>query len=162
MLDICAEHKATGEGREALTARLGHSDRMIQNALTWGRKQGLIGDRWRIGTPGSLEMHIATLRKITERLEKRLDGDLTGPLEEVEVNGELAKVRRRVRSSDIASIAKQALDYRTRLLELEGLYQKSLEIRLTVQHDLSKLTDDELVTFRALAAKTEAQLASRN
>jgi len=140
-IDICADRISTPSLTiKQLCRKHSVSHHTIDKALEWGREQGF----FTANSEDKIRQHICDLQKILSVLEYEYKEAAT------EARRRRREARKYNRShSDqknppfgltdaITGLARKILDYKTRIMELEGLYHKVVEHRGEINHKLSE------------------------
>lgn len=118
-IDICAAKiAAPNKTREQLAAEFTCSMVTVDHAFAFGKRN----DLFVLDTGEKVRLHTAELQSTVERLERILRKLMRKP----------RGVRRdewHPPAAGIAAIARQLLDYRTRVMELEGLYRQTMAMQ---------------------------------
>tara|TARA_Y100000310_G_C20657440_1_gene802732 strand:+ start:549 stop:1094 length:546 start_codon:yes stop_codon:yes gene_type:complete len=147
-------HRATNDGT---AAHFGIGVMMVMNAEKWAQRTGY----FIVDTADVLEKHMAAIRKAIGEIEKELRiARQHSRIKITKGDGRTTTRRIPLPATTFNAIFGRWLEYNTRLMEIEGLYRKVLNVNIntSVEHsehraDLEKLDISELKTLRALTAK---------
>lgn len=112
-LDICIAQIASRESLEVVRQKFGVSRSVADRAIRWGNDR----DLFRLDSTEKLRHHVAELRAVLEQVESALALHMRKPS-----NGKGRNWR--PHAFGISSLARCILDYRTRIMELEGVYKQ--------------------------------------
>ncbi len=157
-IEIFAEQVKSGQTAEDLAERLGVAAITVHRAVHWCRDRGL----HILDTKDKLRAHLDELGAVLHKLERAflaMDRRYRRLLRDKKDVGARSSIRL------MALVAERLLGYRTRIMELEGIYKHVLNIQhggeITVrgEPDLSRLNDVELNQLEQLTRRT---IASNN
>lgn len=178
-IEIYAEIIRSGQSAEQTAERLGIAAITAHRAVGWVRSRGL----HLVDTKDKLRAHLSELGATLHKLERAFlamdrryrkllrngrshleaDGAAPPPFRSATHGPKDSAARGSIRI--MALLAERILGYRTRIMELEGIYKHVLniqhggEIALRAEPDLSRLGDDELNQLEQLTRRT---IASNN
>jgi hypothetical protein len=126
-LSICRDLIAGDTTEKEIAKKYNVNERTVRTALAWGRNRGLfIADN-----KEKIERNICDLQKILSTLERQY-----------KIVDRAARKRSKKDKFGLQSIliglSKNILLYKTRIMELEGLYHKVVEHRGEIQHTLNE------------------------
>jgi len=166
-ISICTERVSKKLTYKKIAKNHNCSVSTVEAGIRWGKANGFFV----ANDQELLNREIAELQAIVKELEAELKRliDRSKELKKVEakfLRGKNGGVYVNISfvSNYITGITKQLLDYRTRLMELRGLYKKTLnvelsgEIEINKKPSLKKLSDEELNQLEGITSK----LFSRN
>jgi|TARA_Y100000310_G_scaffold109452_1_gene107912 hypothetical protein len=155
-IEILSWRKAKAATIADTAAHFGLSDAGVYNAIQWGRKSGFFTEQ----TVDNLEKHIAEYSKAIKEIEKELRiARRAARRKYLKPDGTEGVRRVPLPANIINAIFGRWNEYRTRLMELEGIYRQvvnhhfSGEIGVRKKTDLAKLSISELTTLETLTAK---------
>lgn len=178
-IDICVAQIASADTNEAIAQRFGVARTCVDRALRWGRERGL----YTLDTNEKLRVHLQELGTVLRRLERAFlamdrryrkllrngrdrattESPTSPPFRSVRHGPKDATARGSIRL--MVQLAERILGYRTRIMELEGIYKQVLNIQhggtiaVRAEPDLSRLDDDKLNQLEQL---TRLTIASNN
>jgi len=119
-VDICITQKTTDKTNQELAKQFGVARSCIDRAIAWGREHGLY-----VPDTDKLRDHILELRAVLDKLEFALERHFRQP------SRKRGNAKWKPYATGIASLSNQILAYRTRIMELEGLYRNTLNLQHT-------------------------------
>jgi len=102
--------------------KLGVSLHTLQRAVVWRRKQ-----IYNLSDPSLLAAHIQSLKEHVKKYEKMQDIILKGAPAK-NLSGEARAKTKIISGNALTGLARVILDYRTRVMELEGIYRQVVNI----------------------------------
>ena len=176
-IEIYAEQVKSGQSAEEVARRLGIAAITAHRAVRWAHNRGL----HILDTKDKLGGHLQELGAVLHKLERAFQA-MDRRYRKLLRNGrskEVAPIAPPFRSANhgprdgpargairlMALLAERILGYRTRIMELEGIYKHVLNIQLggkvqiAGEPDLSRLEDNELDQLEQLTRRT---IASNN
>lgn len=118
---ICNEYLATRSTNRDLAKKFNLAECTIARALAWGREQGMFES----DTEQKIRQNILELQKILSGLEKEYQACLRASQKQRKTNKKYTFGL----TYNLSGLAKRILEYKTRILELEGLYHKVIELK---------------------------------
>jgi len=176
---IIREQIATAKNNEQIASQFGVARTCVDRAIRWGRKCGL----YALDSTDKLRTHLQELGAVLRKLERAFlamdrryrkllrngrdrsvaDSPTAPPFHSVRHGPKDSAARGCIRL--MALLAERILGYRTRIMELEGIYKHVLNIQhggaiaVRTEPDLSRLDDDKLDQLERL---TRLTIASNN
>jgi hypothetical protein len=157
-IEIFAEQVKSGQNAEDLAERLGVAAITVHRAVHWAHARGL----HILDTKDKLRAHLDELGAVLHKLERAflaMDRRYRKLLRDKKDVGSRGSIRL------MALLAEKILNFRTRIMELEGIYKHVLNIQhggaiaVRAEPDLSRLDDDKLNQLEQL---TRLTIASNN
>jgi len=178
-IEIYAEQVKSGQSAEEVARRLGVAPVTAHRAVRWAHDRGL----HILDTKDKLDAHLLELGAVLRRLERAFlamdrryrkllrngrdramaESPASPPFRSARHGPKDATARGSIRL--MVQLAERILGYRTRIMELEGIYKHVLniqhggEIKVRGEPDLSRLDDDKLNQLEQL---TRLTIASNN
>lgn len=131
-LDICIRKIAEGETAEKLAEHFGVSRSAVDAAFRWGKRNNIFLQ----DTYEKIQSSIAELYAVLDKLEKIFKHLCRKP-------PGMLRAEWMPPASQIAAISKQILDYRTRIMEIGGIYKQALEISGKVDSNIYIVRPDD-------------------
>ena len=130
-VDICIRKIAKNETAEALADHFDVSRSAIDSAFRWGKQHNLfLQDSYE-----QIQTSKAELNAVLERLERIFKHLCRKP-------PGMLRAEWKPPATQIAAISKQILDYRTRIMEISGVYKQALELSGKVDNTITIVRAD--------------------